>query len=283
MNSLNLNQFLLKMKHYQRRIDSALMAELNRHKESAFFDPLVQALKGGKRLRPVLLVLSYEAVGGKDANPLPAAVAVELVHTGSLIHDDIIDRDHLRREAHAFYALHGHEMALLSVDFVLSVILGLTSRYNDPRISNALAEAISRMSEGELAELEVHKRKQSLTEDRYIEVISNKTASLFEASANIGATIGGGTTQEVEALSEFGSLLGTAYQIQDDMSDLDKASINISNLLKTDSDRDFVLKKMLRSHVDGAKRKLERLDENEAKTLLVGLASYVGSKGIGGI
>ncbi len=114
--------------HYRARIDHALLAELQQWNSSPFFTPFVRALTGGKRLRPMLVLLACESVGGRECDPLPAAVAVELAHMESLVHDDVIDDDIFRRGSAAFHTSYGREMALLSADFILSLILSTTSR-----------------------------------------------------------------------------------------------------------------------------------------------------------
>lgn len=270
------NAFHAKIDDRRAKIDNALLVELSKRKDSLFYEPLVKALKGGKRLRPIFLLLSYECVGRTRENPFPAAVAVELLHTESLIHDDIIDGDFLRREAAAFHASHSTEMTILSADFVLSVVLGLTARYKDPRVAQALALATSEMCEGELEELMVSTKKQKLSVDEYINIISKKTASLFEASTGIGAIIARAKEDEAKALSEYGRLVGIAYQIQDDITDLEKAtSTNILNLLHTDSEKMRTLKEISRSYLIKAEEKIEKMSMNEAKILLLELAQSI--------
>jgi octaprenyl-diphosphate synthase len=247
-----------------------------------FYKPLMKALKGGKRLRPILLILSAESVNRQQIDPFPAAVAIELAHTESLIHDDIIDRDFLRRQAATFHAVYGNEMALLSADFILSMILEITSRYSDQRIAHTLARATSEMCEGELEELMAYKNTQRLSEDEYIKIISKKTASLFEASTKIGAIIAGAQNSEVNALSEYGRFLGIAYQIQDDIADLrNTTTINILKLLDRDSEKIKVafLEKSV-SYISEATQKLERLKASVAKDLLIKLADSVASQTI---
>jgi octaprenyl-diphosphate synthase len=113
----------VQIKNYRIDVDNAIVVELNRHRESLFFTSFMNALKNGKRLRPIILLLAFESVGGKERDPLPAAAAVELTHIQSLIHDDIIDRDLLRRGGTAFHVLYDHEVALLSTDFVFPSFL----------------------------------------------------------------------------------------------------------------------------------------------------------------
>lgn len=261
---------------YRVKVENALLAELQRHKDSIYFTSLANALRGGKRIRPIMLMLSSESVGRQEMNPLPAAVAVELVHTESLIHDDMIDRDSLRREKTAFHASYGYEMALLSADFVISIILDLTAHYTDPRITRALAQSIARMCEGELEELVAFKKKQTLSSEEYLKIISKKTASLFEVSASIGAILGGAREEERNALSEYGRLFGIAYQILDDISDLEKSTAtNILSLLDTKREKVKSLHKMSESHILKAKQKLNKLRKNRAQGLLIKLADFI--------
>jgi len=270
-----------KIDDYRVKIDKAISTELEHHKDSVFFAPIKRALKGGKRLRPILLILSFESTNSRDCDPFPAAVAVEFTHLESLIHDDIIDMDSVRRERPAFHALHGYEMALLSADFILSMILDITARHNIPRISQTLAETTSSMCEGELEELRTYKKRKALSTQEYIDVVSKKTASLFEASAVIGAIIGGASKEEVKALANYGKSLGIAYQIQDDIKDLEKTTtVNIVNLLVAGSEKIEHLQEMSNSYVLEAKRSLRKLKASEAKSLLFEFADHVVSSSI---
>jgi octaprenyl-diphosphate synthase len=279
--NVSLGAFQRKINSYRIRIGNALLAELNQRKNSVFYEPLLKALKGGKRVRPILLLLSFENIGKQKIDPLPAAVAVELAHTESLIHDDIIDRDYFRRETATFHASYGREMALLSADFILSLILDITARSVDSRIPKVLALATSEMCEGELAELAAYKNGEKLHEDAYINIISKKTASLFEASTAIGAIIGGAEKDEVQALSDYGRFLGTSYQIQDDIADLEKTTtVNIQKLVDLNLGKIQSFQEISDSYVRKAKEKLERLPMNEAKTLLTQLADLTMSSAI---
>src|SRR3972149_8967934 len=103
-----LDSFQAKIDRYRLKINNAILGELNHNKNSTFANPLKHAVKEGKRLRPILLILSYEALDGCDNDPIPAAVAVELVHIESLIHDDVMDDDVLRRKNPAFHIVYGH-------------------------------------------------------------------------------------------------------------------------------------------------------------------------------
>ena len=281
LNIVHLNASQNKINDYRIRIDNAIMAELNQHKNSIFYKPLTEALRGGKRLRPILLLLSLENIGRQKTDPLPAAVAVELVHVESLIQDDIIDRDYLRRETVAFHASYGKEMALLSADFILSMILDITARYPNPKIAQVLALATAEMCEGELEELLAYKNRRKLNEDEYVNIISKKTASLFQASTAIGAIIAGAGEYEVQALSDYGRFLGISYQIQDDIADLEKTTaMTIQKLLDLNSEKRKTFQEISDSYVLKAKEKLGRLRMNKAKTLLTELANFAISRAI---
>jgi octaprenyl-diphosphate synthase len=273
-----------KVNDYRIKVENALVAEVQRHKESIYFTSLANALKGGKRIRPIVLMLSFESVGGQETNPLPAAVAVELVHTESLIHDDMIDKDALRRGQTAYHSAHGYAMALLSADFVLSMILDLTAQYMDPRITRALAQAIARMSEGELEERLALKSKQTLSSEEYLQIISKKTASLFEVSARLGAILGGGREEEITALSEYGRLFGIAYQIRDDVIDSEKRPVtNVLSLLDTNTEKVTALHTMGEAYVLKAKQALTELGKSRAQGLLIELAEAIISPSMSGL
>jgi octaprenyl-diphosphate synthase len=261
---------------YRTRIDNAILTELSRSIGSVYFEPLKQAVKGGKRIRPTLLVLSFECVNRGRSDPYPAAVAVELAHLESLIHDDIIDRDFQRRGTTVFHALYGHEMALLSADFILSMILGIAARQEDPRVGRILAWATSSMCEGELEELNVYKSKKTVSVQEYIRIVLKKTASLFEASATIGAVVGGAQKDEVRALSNYARQLGIAYQVQDDIADLGKGGV-VENLSIPYArlGRARFLREISVSHIHEAKESLRELRTSGAKNLLVKLADLI--------
>ena len=221
--------FRSKTLHYHTRIEHALSDVLGRFSDSTFYEPLNYALQGGKRVRPLIVLLCYDAVGTGNTltdNPMLAAIAVELLHTESIIHDDIIDEDTLRRERKAFHERYGVNPSILSADFVLGIILDIASQYPDSRIGRELSKSVLRMSEGEYEELKIQKEHRSIKPDEYVSVIENKTASLFQSSAKIGAMIAGAKQQTIEAMSDFGLNLGIAYQMQDDLLDWNqKASL----------------------------------------------------------
>ena len=274
--AISLESLEARMKSYARRVDSALSQELKLYTHSRFHDPLVYATEGGKRVRPVMLMLSAEALGCKDDSVLGAAVAVELLHTESIIHDDVIDEEKVRRSKMPFHLKYGYSASLLSADFVFAMILAIAARYDDRRIAEEVSNAALQMSEGEYSELTIDPQVYKLTWDEYIRITSEKTASLFETSAKLGALIGGGDEKEVEALADYGRFIGIAYQLKDDLLDWrsqDKASVG---LLKSYGESEVVGKMTAQaeSYAEEAKRRLIHLPRNEATVLLEDLSDF---------
>jgi octaprenyl-diphosphate synthase len=265
-----------RMKSYASRVNSALSRELKLYTHSRFHDPLVYATEGGKRVRPVMLMLSAEALGCKDDSVLGAAVAVELLHTESIIHDDVIDEEKVRRSKIPFHIKYGYSASLLSADFVFAMILAIAARYDDRRIAEEVSSAALQMAEGEYSELTIDTQIYKLTWDEYVRIITEKTASLFETSAKLGALIAGGDEKEVEALADYGRCMGIAYQLKDDLLDWrsqDKVSVG---LLKTHSESEVVgrMTAQAESYAEEAKRRLMHLPRNEATILLEDLSDF---------
>lgn len=274
--SVSLEALQERMKSYARRVDLALSSELKLYTHSRFHDPLVYAVEGGKRVRPVMLMLSAEALGSKEDSVLGAAVAVELLHTESIIHDDVIDGEKLRRAKMPFHLKYGYSASLLSADFVFAMILDIAARYGDKRIAEEISNAALQMSEGEYSELTIDPQIYRLTWDEYLRIITEKTASLFETAAKLGAMIAGGDEKEVEALADYGRYIGIAYQLKDDLLDWrsqDKVSVG---LLKTHSESEVVgkMKAQAESYAEEAKRMLIHLPRNDATELLGDLADF---------
>jgi octaprenyl-diphosphate synthase len=274
--AVSLEALEARMKNYTVRVDAALSRELKLYAHSRFHDPLFYATEGGKRVRPVMLMLSAEALGCKDDSVLGAAVAVELLHTESIIHDDVIDEEKLRRSKIPFHVKYGYSASLLSADFVFAMILAIAARYDDRRIAEEVSSAALRMSEGEYSELTIDPQIYKLTWDEYIRIVSDKTASLFETSAKLGGLLAEGDEKEVQALADYGRCIGIAYQLKDDLLDWrshDKVSVG---LLKTLSESEVVGKMTAQaeSYAEEAKRQLMHLPRNEATVLLEDLSDF---------
>lgn len=274
--AVSLEALEARMRSYAVRVNSAVSRELKLYTHSRFHDPLVYAIEGGKRVRPVVLMLSAEALGCKDDSVLGAAVAVELLHTESIIHDDVIDEEKVRRSKMPFHVKYGYSASLLSADFVFAMILAIAARYDDRRVAEEVSNAALQMAEGEYSELTIDPQIYKLTWDEYIRIITEKTASLFETSAKLGALIAGGDEKEVEALADYGRCIGIAYQLKDDLLDWrsqDKVSVG---LLKTHSESEVVGKMTAQaeSYAEEAKRRLMHLPRNEVTVLLEDLSDF---------
>ncbi len=255
---------------YLTKIEDALKREVDLYSWSEFHAPLRYACEGGKRIRPLILVLSAECIRSKKVEPdaYLAASAIELLHTESIIHDDIIDEENQRRGKPSFHVKYGYNSSILTADFVLGVILNISSKLKDPRIINELSNAATKMTEGEMMEIKLGK-EMDITEDDYIKVLEFKTASLFEASAKIGAITGGGDEDQVHTMTYFGNLLGIAYQIHDDLIDWSNEN-RLFNMLvrKNGKPNDFVdrMDKLYQSYASKAKNELRKIStHSEAK------------------
>ncbi|MCC7451748.1 MAG: polyprenyl synthetase family protein [Anaerolineae bacterium] len=173
---------------------------------------------GGKRVRPRLTLLAYEAVGGTNLDEVvPVAAAVELVHTATLVHDDINDHGSLRRGRPTVNARWGRTFALLTGDYLFTKVYELMAPYKDLNI--IFAQATIALVEGETLQAAAAKSGQ-LDRETYTRIIAKKTASLFAAACKLGAILGGGTKEQVDALEQYGFNLGLAFQIVDDILDL---------------------------------------------------------------
>ena len=255
---------------YMAKIEDALKREVDLYSWSEFHAPLRYACEGGKRIRPLILVLSAECIKSKKVEPdaYLAASAIELLHTESIIHDDIIDEENQRRGKPSFHVKYGYNSSILTADFVLGVILNISSKLKDPRIINELSNAATKMTEGEMMEIKLGK-EIDITEDDYIKVLEFKTASLFEASAKIGAITGGGDEDQIHTMTSFGNLLGIAYQIHDDLIDWSNEN-RLFNMLvrKNGKPKDFVdqMDKLYHSYALKAKNELRKIStQSEAK------------------
>jgi len=265
-----------KMSRYAERVDRAIGKEFELYAHSRFHDPLIYAVSGGKRVRPLMLMLSAESLGYEGDNVLDAAVAVELLHTESIIHDDIIDEENARRGRMTFHVKYGYSASLLTADFVFSMILSIAARYKDRRVAEVISSAALHMSEGEYSELTIDPKVYKLDWDEYLEIVANKTASLFEASAKLGALIAGGSDKEVSALANYGKYLGIAYQIRDDLLDWKSRDKIALGLLTRYSEGEVVGKMtaLSQDYAEEAKRQLILLPRSMASEFLSELTDF---------
>ncbi|WP_420476129.1 octaprenyl diphosphate synthase [Noviherbaspirillum sp. ST9] len=173
---------------------------------------------GGKRIRPVLVLLVANAYGYKGTHHHDLAAVVEFIHTATLLHDDVVDESSLRRGRKTANALFGNAASVLVGDFVYSRAFQMMVAVKNMRVMQILADATNVIAEGEVLQL-LNMHDPDVTEERYLQVIRSKTAKLFEAAAQLGALIAGASDDAIEAAAEFGRSIGTAFQLVDDVLD----------------------------------------------------------------
>ena len=173
---------------------------------------------GGKRLRPVLTLLSGKALGYEGDHLYELAAMIEFIHTATLLHDDVVDESDMRRGRETANALFGNAASVLVGDFLYTRAFQMMVTTNNMQILQVMAEATNIIAEGEVLQL-LNIGNTELSEQDYLQVIQYKTAKLFEASARVGALIANGSEAQVKALADYGMYLGTAFQIIDDVLD----------------------------------------------------------------
>ena len=174
----------------------------------------------GKMMRPILVLLAARYVGKVGQEVLHAAVALELLHTASLVHDDVVDESDRRRGQKSVNALLSNQAAVLVGDFLLSKALYHSAMTGSNRVVTWVSELGQTLSDGELLQL-ANLDKTSISEQDYYDVIRKKTASLFETCAKAGAMLAGGGEEDILQMSNFGETLGMCFQMRDDLLDYD--------------------------------------------------------------
>lgn len=234
---------------------------------------------GGKRIRPITLILCSELFGGDADECLDAALAIELIHSASLIHDDILDTGLVRRGAPSVYHRFGLAAAILCGDFLISKGIELISRY-DQAVIQDFGRAGMSMAEGEA--IDVNSNETEFSEGDYFECINKKTASLFAASACMGSRVGGASAQSVNRCAEFGMHLGMAYQIVDDLLEYQELqhekksanrAITLPHILKHDAVNLSVQE--VQHHVDCSKQIISSFDHSDARNKLLKIVDYM--------
>jgi octaprenyl-diphosphate synthase len=272
--NIEANPLLEQFSSYLSKINVYLARELDLYSWSEFYTPLRYASEGGKRIRPLILVLSAETIlANKHSNTditedmFLASCAIELLHTQSVIHDDIIDKEDYRRGKPSFHIKYGYNSSILTADFVLGIILSICTKINNAKVSAELSTAAIKMSEGEMMEIKLTKDPY-LKEDDYIKVVEHKTASLFEAASKIGSLLGGGTDEEICAMGSFGHLLGIAYQIHDDIMDWNNEDRLFNILVRNNKQSaEFIdrMEQLFISYSSKAKNELKKINDSVSK------------------
>jgi octaprenyl-diphosphate synthase len=174
----------------------------------------------GKMLRPTMVFLCGQAFGPVGERHVIVAATCEMIHMATLVHDDVLDEAEVRRKGHTVNHLRGNEVAVMLGDYLISNAFHLCSRAGDPALNLRLGEVTNTLCEGELVQLS-HREDMSLDERTYFEIVRRKTAVLIGACCELGAQLSGAPADAVAALRRFGEGIGVAFQIQDDLLDLE--------------------------------------------------------------
>jgi octaprenyl-diphosphate synthase len=173
---------------------------------------------GGKRLRPMLLLLTAKALGGVSDNHLILAAVIEFIHTATLLHDDVVDESDLRRGKESANAVWGNAASVLVGDYLYSSAFEMMVRTGNMRVMEILSKTTTAIAEGEVLQL-LNCNNPETTEAKYLEVIARKTAILFSAATRLGAVLAGTSIEVEDSLAEYGQQLGIAFQLIDDALD----------------------------------------------------------------
>jgi octaprenyl-diphosphate synthase len=186
--------------------------------------PLVERIShyivesGGKRLRPLLVLLAANACGYKGEKHIPLAAVIEFIHTATLLHDDVVDHSELRRGKATANANWGNAPSVLVGDFLYSRAFQIMVEIGKMDVMQVISNATTIIAEGEVLQL-LNQRNPDLTEDAYLQVVLGKTAMLFEAATEVGAILADASADDREAMRLYGRHLGIAFQIVDDLLD----------------------------------------------------------------
>lgn len=201
-------------KHYERLMEQSLRADNKLQQEVLSY----VGSRRGKQLRPLLVLLCAQICNPITDKTHRSAVALELLHTASLIHDDVVDSSDTRRGAAAVHTKWTNKVAVLIGDYMLAKVIGLTAEVRNIRILEIVANLGKSLSSGEMVQLHVG-QSMWIDEERYFQVIEQKTAQLFQACAEAGAESACCTPRQRACLREYGRLLGLCFQIKDDIFD----------------------------------------------------------------
>lgn len=213
---------------------------------------------GGKRLRPLFLLLSSGLCGYKGDRKNLLAAIIEAIHTASLLHDDVIDGADTRRGKPAANALWGNQVVILVGDFLYSNALKLAVLQKNQRIMEALSEATTKMTEGEILQLSKI-GDPDITTNEYYEIISAKTGVLISAACRIGAILGGVSAKKEAALAAYGMKIGIAFQLADDILDYVAQQKNLGKRLGKDLEEGKITMPMIRLLKNASKSEVQEI------------------------
>ncbi|AKH21411.1 octaprenyl diphosphate synthase [Sedimenticola thiotaurini] len=188
---------------------------------------------GGKRLRPMIVLLAARALGYQGKEHVDLAAVIEFIHTATLLHDDVVDESDMRRNRDTANAVWGNAASVLVGDFLYTRSFEMMVDINRMRVMEVLARATNLIAEGEVLQL-LNCNDPDTTEEKYREVILRKTATLFEAGARLGAVLADATPEQEQAIADYGLHLGIAFQIIDDALDYSTSSEEIGKNIGDD-------------------------------------------------
>ncbi len=258
---------LVTWKHIAEPVEPFLKAvALRLAKQVREFDPAITsyaeyALTGqGKQLRPALVAMSAQAIGKLTDSHVTVAVIIEMVHLATLVHDDVMDEAEIRRGRLTLGANWGNEIAVLFGDCLFAQALKLAASFPTPEICRAVAMATNTVCSGEILQTR-QRRNFQFTQAEYFRVLEMKTAELFALSCDLGACLGGASPAQRAVLRDFGTALGTAYQLSDDCLDLFGSEAAAGKSLGTDLAKGKLTLPVLKFWQNGSAAEKARMQE----------------------
>lgn len=219
----NMTNHFNKYLQYKKSVDEILTSSVNKQIPETLYGPLKYVLNsGGKRIRPILIIYSCEAAGGKPKDALNAGVAIEMLHNFTLVHDDIMDNADTRRGNPTVHKKWNDNVAILTGDHLIGMAYSYLLKTRSERLDEIVktfTDGIIEVCEGQSFDKEFEDRKD-VTLDEYMMMISKKTAKMLETSAVVGALIGNGSKELIENIRSYAANIGLAFQIQDDLLDI---------------------------------------------------------------
>ena len=215
--------FILQYQRYKDIVDQQLRLCVRKNEPRSLYQPVKYVLSGGgKRIRPLLVLLACEAVGGVSRQAVHAAVAIEILHNFTLVHDDIMDNAPSRRGRATVHMKWDTNIAILVGDELVALAYRELLKTRSPyiaHVADVFTEGVVEVCEGQTYDKEFETRKH-VSLDEYVLMIGKKTGKMVSVASEMGAVIGGGTDSEIRALKSYGTYIGRAFQIQDDLLDV---------------------------------------------------------------
>lgn len=240
-------------------IETALRDNLGAHLEIVQETASHILFAGGKRLRPLLMLLSARICGYGGDDDIPLSTVFEYLHAATLLHDDLVDGAHLRRNKPAAHAVYGNSIAVLVGDFLLARSLSIAARPGKLAIMDVIAGITEEMSQGEIHQL-IKKGDLLLSEAEYMEVIRRKTAVLIQGACRVGALLADAPEARIDDLTRYGHHLGVAFQMADDLLDYTADTTELGKEVGADIREGKLTLPLIRSLQKADTRQRERIE-----------------------